>query len=74
MHLALWVKISVDDIFKFFFIIIIFPENRFWHFMQIVSSGDRLHEISKPFFFFEKKNKKNIIKLSSAECAYRMVI
>ena len=33
------------DIFLFF------PENRLWHFMQIVSStGDNLHEMSKPYF------------------------
>ena len=31
-------------------IVLVFsPENRFWHFMQIVS-GDNLHEMSKPFF------------------------
>ena len=28
----------------------IFPENRFRHFMQIVSIGDNLHEMSKPVF------------------------
>ena len=26
-------------------------ENMFWHFMQIVSLGDSLHEMSKPVFF-----------------------
>ena len=39
--------------------------------MQIVSTGDNLHEISKPIF--SKKNKKNIVKLSSAELAQRVV-
>ena len=27
-----------------------FPENRIWHFMQIVSNGNNLHEISNPVF------------------------
>ena len=27
------------------------PENRIWHFMQIISSGDNLHKISKPVFW-----------------------
>ena len=30
---------------------IFFPENRFWHFMHIVSNGDNLHEISNPVFW-----------------------
>ena len=38
----LWVK-SADDKFIFF---LFFPENRIWHFMQIVSTGDNLHEMS----------------------------
>ena len=29
----------------------VFTENRFWHFMQIVSLGDNLHEMSKPIFW-----------------------
>ena len=44
------------DIFFFLF----FLENRIWHFMQIVSLGDNLHEMSNPFF--PRKNKKNISK------------
>ena len=27
-----------------------FPENRIWHFMQIGSNGDNLHEVSDPSF------------------------
>ena len=27
-------------------LMIFFPENRIWHFMQIVSNGDNLHEMS----------------------------
>ena len=35
----------------------IFPqENSIWHFMQIVSTEDNLHEMLNPvFFFLEKK-------------------
>ena len=29
-------------------LIIFLPENRIWHFMQSVSLGDNLHEMSKP--------------------------
>ena len=35
--------------------------------MQIVSSGDNLHEMSNPVNFL--KNKKNVINLLSAELA-----
>ena len=28
----------------------IFPLKRLWHFMQIISSGDNLHEMLKPIF------------------------
>ena len=38
--------------------------------MQIVSSGDDLHEMLNPVFW---KNKKNIIILSSAVLAKRVV-
>ena len=55
--------------FEIFFLIF-FPENRFWHFMQIVSIGDNLHEMSNPVM---GKNKKNITDLSSAEYAERVV-
>ena len=39
--------------------------------MQIVSNGDNLHEMSIPVFL--EKKKKNIINLSSAELAPRVV-
>ena len=35
-------------------------ENRIWHFMQTVSDGDNLHEMSNHVFW--EKNKKNILK------------
>ena len=40
-----------------------FLENEIWHFMQSISIGDNLHEMSKPIF-----GKKNIkMNMSSAE-------
>ena len=47
--------------------------------MQIVSSGDSLHEMSKPILLEKKQNKKKTTKnktsinLSSAEFAKRLV-
>ena len=38
------------------------PENRIWHFIQIVSIGDNLYEMSNPVFW--EKNKKNRANLS----------
>ena len=35
---------------------LVFPENRLWHFMQIVSYGDNLHKKSEPIF--SGKNRK----------------
>ena len=40
---------SADDKLIFFFLF--FPENRIWHFVQIVSTGNNLHEMSKPVFW-----------------------
>ena len=63
-----WANLADDKLLYFF---LFFPENRLWHFMQIVSIGDNLHEMSKPVFngdnlhemskpVFWKKEKKNI--------------
>ena len=41
----LWAN-SAD--YKLVIFFLVFPENRFWHFMQIVSTGDNLHEMSDP--------------------------
>ena len=41
-----------------------------WHFMQIVSTGDNLHEMSNPVF---RENKKNINNLPSAYLAQKVV-
>ena len=45
---TLW-AFSADDKMMLFFLF--FPENRIWHFMQIVSLGDNLHEMSNPVFW-----------------------
>ena len=37
--------------------ILFFPENRLWHFIQIVSFGNNLHKMSEPIFW-EKIRKK----------------
>ena len=37
---------SADDKLMAFFLF--FLESRIWHFMQIVSLGDNLHEVSNP--------------------------
>ena len=57
-------KIFSSRYFEIFFLF--FPENRVWHFMQVVSIGDNLHEMSQPVIW---ENKKNVISLSSAEFA-----
>ena len=49
---------------------LIFLENRVLQFMQIVSKGDTLREMPYPFFW---EKKKNIINLSSAELAQKMI-
>ena len=63
--LAHWVKNFSRQHFKIFFSFL--PENQFWHFMQIVSWGDSLHEILKSVF--REKIRKISWILSSAELA-----
>ena len=41
--------ISADEKLIMFFLF--FQENKFWHFVQIVSNGDNLHKMSKPVFW-----------------------
>ena len=53
---TLW-AFSADDKLMIYFLF--FPENRIRHFMQIVSSGDNLHEMSYPV---SEKNKKKIFQ------------
>ena len=70
----LWLKLrTLGNIFshwhfKIFFFL--FPENRIWQFMQIVSNGDNLHEMSIPVF---RGNKTNMTNLSSAELVQRVI-
>ena len=52
-----WVNSSDDKL------VIFFPDNRIWHFMQTVSNGDNLHEMSNPIFW---KKKKKYFKILSA--------
>ena len=54
---------SADDKLVIFFF---FRENRVWHFMQIVSCGDNLHEMSNSIFWGRKKKRK-IFQMSSAD-------
>ena len=49
---------------------LIFLENRIWHYLQIFLLGDNLHVVSYPI---SRKNKENIIHLSSAEFIHSMV-
>ena len=39
------------------YFVIFSQKSRLWHFMQIVSIGDNLHEMSKPLFLFRKNTK-----------------
>ena len=50
-YFACWVKNSADNILIFFLLFHFFLENRNWQFMQIVPSGDNLHELSDPIFW-----------------------
>ena len=60
-RITLWANLADDKLVIFF---LFSPENRIWHFMQIVSIGDNLHELSNPVFW-EKKEK--YFKMSAAE-------
>ena len=59
LGLACWEKKFFRGHFEIFFLI--FPENTLWHFMQIVSLGDNLHEMSKPIFWANKKYHQFVI-------------
>ena len=45
---TLWAYSTDDRLMTFF---ILFSGNRFWHFMQILSIGDNVHEMSNPVFW-----------------------
>ena len=47
-HFAWLGKILANNILKYYSLF--FLENRIWHFMQIVSLEDNVHEVSDPIF------------------------
>ena len=55
---TLWAN-SADD--KLIIILLFSPQNRLWHFMQIISLGDNLHEMSKSIFW-KKKKIQNVVR------------
>ena len=58
--------IHFDD--KLIIVLVLFPENRTWHYaICLQSTGDNLHEMTKLVFWERKKNKFNI---SSVENVY----
>ena len=53
---------TLNKIFRWYFdfiFFLFFLGNRIWHFMQTVSIGDNLHEMSNPVFWLIKNKKKN---------------
>ena len=53
-----WINLADENLMIF---MLFPPENKLWHFMQTVSLGDNLHEMSK-HIFYQKKKKKSISK------------
>ena len=47
------------------------PENRFYHFMELVPLADNFHKMPNPIFW--EKYEKNILNMSSAELAQTVV-
>ena len=45
------------------FFFLFFPENKIWHFVQIVSNGDNLHEMLDPGLWEKGKKKSSIYRL-----------
>ena len=56
---TLWANIAYDKLIVFF---LISPENLIWYFMQIVSSGDDLQEMSSPIFWENEENNNKATK------------
>ena len=61
---TLWAKSADNKLMMFF------PENSIWHFMQIFSSGDNLYDMSKPVFWdkYEKSFIQYVIWKFYADC------
>ena len=57
--IILWANSADDKLMMFFFLF--FPDKRILHFMQIVSNGDNLHEMSNPVFWENKKNSSYVV-------------
>ena len=57
--------LQTDDIFYFF------PESRIWYFMQIVSVGDNMHDMSKPAVW--EKYEKYYNMMSAAKILSRVL-
>ena len=55
---AIWAISACDTLMIFF---LFFPENRIWHFMQIVSNGDNLHDMSKSVFWEQQEKYFNML-------------
>ena len=55
--LRMLAKILANYILKYFPLFV--SENKVWYFIQIVSQGDNLHEISNIIFWKKKKKEKN---------------
>ena len=66
---ACWVKTVADDIVKYYFY---FSQKKDLNFMQMVSKGDRLHEMSKPILW-EKIRKKKKKKKKKNQNVQRVV-
>ena len=56
---TLWANSADDKIGNIFFSFFYLPENRIWHFRQIVSSRDNLPEMSYPVFW--EKYEENVL-------------
>ena len=62
---ALWANSANNKLVIFFSFF--FPENKIWHFMQTVSIGDSLHEMSNPVFwekYFKMMSAENFTKIA----------
>ena len=67
---TLWANSADNNLVILF---LFFPENRIWHFMQTVSIGDNLHEISNPVFCQKKKKKKKKKKMETICMKYQIL-
>ena len=56
---TLWANSADDKLMILFFLF--YPENGIWHFMQIVSTGDNLYEMSNLVFCEKEENYFNLL-------------